>query len=122
MMRYHKLYVDDEGESHWQDVAVTLEERTFAPPAKAIEISQPETASRTMFLRLKAGWDEPIHPTPVAQKLICLAGTVRVTASDGEARIIGPGDVWLMQDKHGKGHHTVVTSEEDFVSVIIQLE
>jgi len=122
MMRYHKLYVDDEGESHWQDVAVTLEERTFAPPAKAIEISQPETASRTMFLRLKAGWDEPIHPTPVAQKLICLAGSVRVTASDGEARIIGPGDVWLMQDKHGKGHHTVVTSEEDFVSVIIQLE
>ena len=122
MMRYHKLYVDDVGESHWQDVAVTLEERTFAPPAKAIEISQPETASRTMFLRLKAGWDEPIHPTPVAQKLICLAGTVRVTASDGEARIIGPGDVWLMQDKHGKGHHTVVTSEEDFVSVIIQLE
>lgn len=122
MMNYHKLYVDDKGESHWQDVAVTLEERTFAPPAKAIEISQPETATRTMFLRLKSGWDEPIHPTPVAQKLICLAGTVRVTASDGEARIIGPGDVWHMQDRHGKGHHTVVTSREDFESVIIQLE
>jgi len=122
MMKYHKLYVDDGGESHWQDVDVALEERTFAPPAKAIEISQPETATRTMFLRLKAGWDEPIHPTPVAQKLVCLAGTVRVTASDGEARDIGPGDVWHMEDKHGQGHHTMVTSDVDFEAVIIQFE
>jgi len=122
MMNYHKLYVDDGGESHWQDVAVMLEERSFAPPAKSIEISQPETATRTMFLRLKAGWDEPIHPTPLAQKLICLAGTVRVTASDGEAREIGPGDVWHMEDRHGKGHHTMVTSDVDFEAVIIQFE
>ncbi len=122
MMTFHKLYVDESGESHWEDVTVTLEERVFAPPAKAIAVSQPEAAKRTMFLRLKAGWDEPIHPTPVAQKLICLAGMVRVTASDGEARDIGPGDVWHMQDKHGKGHHTVVTSDVDFEAVIIQFE
>ncbi|WP_254696891.1 cupin [Octadecabacter sp. SW4] len=121
-MRFHRLYSDAQGESHWQDVDVELRERTFAPPAKAIEISTPETARQTMFLRLRAGWDEPIHPTPVAQKLVCLAGSVRVTASDGAFRDIGPGDVWHMEDKHGKGHHTVVTSDEDFLSVIIQHE
>lgn len=121
-MRFHKLFADEAGESHWEDVEVTLRERNFAPPAQAIEISEPEPAARTMFLRLRSGWNEPIHPTPVAQKLICLAGTVRVTASDGEAREIGPGDVWHMQDKHGKGHHTMVTSDEDFESVIIQYE
>ena len=27
---------------------------------------------------------------------------MRVTASDGEFRDIGPGDVWHMEDKHGK--------------------
>lgn len=101
---------------------VVLEEKSFAPPAKAIEISEPEPVRRTMFLRLKAGWDEPIHPTPVAQRLVCLAGTVRVTASDGEPRDIGPGDVWHMEDKQGKEHHTVVTSAEDFESVIVQYE
>lgn len=121
-VRFHRLYSDAQGESHWQDVDVTLEEKTFAPPANAIEISAPETVKTTLFLRLKAGWDEPVHPTPVAQKLVCLAGTVRVTASDGEARLIGPGDVWHMEDKHGKGHHTAVTGDEDFLAVIIQYE
>ncbi len=121
-MRFHKLYADDEGESHWDTVDVALEERSFAPPAKAIEISEPEPAKQTLFLRLPPGWDEPIHPTPVAQKLVCLAGSIRVTASDGEFRDIGPGDVWHMEDKHGKGHHTMVISDEDFLSVIVQLE
>ncbi|MDA3858247.1 MAG: cupin [Roseovarius sp.] len=121
-MKFHKLYSDADGESHWEDIDVTLEERSFAPPAQDIEISEPEAVKQTMFLRLRAGWNEPIHPTPVAQKLICLAGTVRVTASDGEARDIGPGDIWHMEDKHGKGHHTMVTSKEDFESVIIQYE
>ncbi len=121
-MRIHRLYSDADGDSHWQDVDVDMTERTFAPPARAIEISTPDPVKQMMFLKLRAGWDEPTHPTPVAQKLICLAGSVRVTASDGEVRDIGPGDVWHMEDKHGKGHHTVVTSDEDFLSVIIQYE
>lgn len=121
-MKFHKLFCDADGESHWADVEITLAARSFAPPAQDIEISEPERVKQTMFLRLRSGWNEPIHPTPVAQKLICLAGTVKVTASDGEVRDIGPGDVWHMEDKFGKGHHTTVTSEEDFESVIIQYE
>lgn len=120
-MKYYRLYADAAGESHWSDVTVALDEREFAPPAEKIEISEPEKAVQTMFLRLRAGWDEPIHPTPIAQKLICLAGQVSVTASDGDMRVIGPGDVWHMEDTHGKGHHTVVTSPGDFESVIVQL-
>lgn len=121
-MKYAHLFADAQGESRWCDVDVALQERSFAPPAKAIEVSQAETVERMLFLRLRAGWDEPIHPTPVAQRLICLRGSVRVTASDGTTRDIGPGDVWQMEDKHGKGHHTVVTSDEDFEAVIVQFE
>ncbi|MFT7146646.1 MAG: hypothetical protein ACJASZ_001524 [Yoonia sp.] len=121
-IKFHKLYCDADGESHWENIDVTLVAHCFAPPAQDIEISEPEPVKKTMFLRLRSGWNEPIHPTPVAQKLVCLAGTVRVTASDGEARDIGPGAVWHMEDKFGKGHHTMVTSDEDFESVIIQYE
>ena len=121
-MKFQKLYCDAEGESHWEDVEVTLEEREFAPPARAIEISEPEAVTQTLFLRLQAGWSEPIHPTPIPQKLICLRGKVRVTASDGEFRDIGRGDVWHMEDTHGKGHHTAVTSHEDFECVIVQYQ
>ena len=105
-MKFHKLFCDPDGESHWVDVDVTLTERRFAPPAEKIEISDPEPVRNMMFLRLKAGWNEPVHPTPVTQKLVCLQGAVKVTASDGDTREIGPGDVWHMEDKSGKGHHT----------------
>ncbi|WP_299847028.1 cupin [uncultured Roseovarius sp.] len=121
-MRYYRLFADHVGESHWKNVDVTLRERVFAPPAKQIEISEPEAATQTMFLRLRSGWDEPIHPTPVRQKLVCLTGSVEVTASDGDTRIIARGDVWHMEDHTGKGHHTKVTSEEDFEAVIIQFD
>lgn len=120
-MHYHKLYADSEGESHWDLVEVALEERSFAPPAKAIEISDPEATKQLIFLRLAPGWNEPAHPTPVAQKLVCLSGIVRVTASDGQYRDIGPGHVWHMEDTHGKGHHTKVIGSEEFRAVIVQL-
>lgn len=119
-MQYHKLYSDKAGESHWEDVEITLQERSFAPPARNIEISEPENVGRFMFLRLPAGWDEPVHPTPVRQKLVCLSGKILVTASDGEAREIAKGDVWHMEDLSGKGHHTRVIGQEDFEAAIIQ--
>jgi hypothetical protein len=121
-MQYHRLFADANGESHWDTVTVTLAERTFAPPAQAIEISDPERTTQSMFLRLRAGWNEPIHPTPVRQTLICLAGRAEVTASDGEMRSIGKGDVWRMEDKHGKGHHTKVVSDGDFECLIVQYD
>jgi hypothetical protein len=119
-MQYFHLHVDQDGESHWRDVDVPLQEREFAPPAKSIEVSDAAPASQTFFLRLRAGWNEPTHPTPVAQWLICRQGQVRVTASDGDSRVIGPGDVWMMEDTHGKGHHTQVISEDDFECVMVQ--
>ena len=119
-MHYHHLYADEAGESRWRTVDVALSERSFAPPAGAIEISDGQAARGMLFLRLRAGWNEPVHPTPVAQTLICLRGRARVTASDGEAREIGPGDVWMMEDTHGTGHHTEVVSDDDFECVIVQ--
>lgn len=75
-----------------------------------------------MFLKLPTGWNEPVHPTPQKQALICLAGAVCVTASDREAREIGPGDVWIMEDLTGKGHHTRVISDDDFNAIIVQYD
>lgn len=119
-MKVHHLYADAAGESHWRDVEVALEERSFAPPAEKILVSEAEPAAAFVFLTLQAGWNEPTHPTPRAQTLICLAGAVRVTASDGEAREIAKGDVWRMEDLTGKGHHTEVVGEEDFEAAIVQ--
>ena len=61
-MRYYHLYADDAGESHWRNVEVVLKERTFAPPAQGIHVSEPESVTSMMFLELPAGWNEPVHP------------------------------------------------------------
>ncbi|MEM9755043.1 MAG: cupin [Pseudomonadota bacterium] len=119
-MQINHLYVDGDGESHWRTTVPTLTERSFAPPASDIHISDAEPVRALVFLRLAAGWNEPIHPTPKRQTLICLAGAVKVTTSDGEARVIGPGDVWRMEDTHGRGHHTQVVSREDFEAAVVQ--
>lgn len=121
-MRYHHLFSDETGESHWRDVDVALHERSFAPPARNILISEAEPARAMVFLSLEAGWNEPMHPSPIRQTLICVAGAVRVTASDGEIREIGRGDIWRMEDLGGKGHHTQVISDEDFEAVIVQFD
>lgn len=121
-MKYHHLFTDAEGESHWRDVEVALTEQTFAPPAKGILVSPAELAKATLFLTLPAGWNEPIHPTPKRQFFICLSGAVLVTARDGEARRIGPGDVWRMEDRCGKGHRTTVLGEEACTAVMVQFD
>jgi hypothetical protein len=73
-----------------------------------------------MFLRLHAVWSEPNHPTPRSQTPILLAGPVLVTASDGETPEIRIGHAWLMDDVHGKGHHTHVLGVADFDAVLGQ--
>jgi hypothetical protein len=122
LLQYHHLYADDAGQSRWRNVEVVLKERTFAPPARGIHLSEPESVERMMFLRLSAGWNEAVHPSPKRQMLVCLAGIIRVTASDGDAREIGPGDLWLMEDLSGKGHHTCVIGDDDFEALVVQYE
>ena len=48
-----------------------------------------------------------------------LSGTVEVTASEGEARRLGPGSLLLLEDTHGRGHSTRVI--EDAVMLVAQL-
>jgi len=121
-MWFHHLYADESGESHWRKVELVLQERTFAPPAQGIFISEPEATKALVFLSLKSGWNEPSHRTPKRQILICLAGAVRVTASDGEARDIRRGDVWRMEDITGKGHRSCVSSDVDFEAVMVEFD
>src|SRR5208282_3288462 len=44
------------------------------------------------------------HPAPRRQYIINLDAGVEITASDGEARKIGAGEVILVEDVSGKGH------------------
>ena len=100
-----------DGESRFKERETTFAERSFAPPAAPFALSEPEPAKALTFVSLPAGWDD-----------VGIAGTVRVTTSDGAARDIGPGDVWRMEDTRGKGHHTCVVGDAPYLAAIVQHE
>jgi quercetin dioxygenase-like cupin family protein len=98
-MRIHNLYVDANGETHFRDIEVTwVEERNFS------KISAQQPATGIIFRETSPDYDLDWHPAPRRQYIINLDGAVQITASDGEARTIGAGEVLLVEDTSGKGH------------------
>jgi quercetin dioxygenase-like cupin family protein len=98
-MKIHRLWVDEKGESHFQDVAVRFEEST-----RSGRVSTRLPATGIIFREVPPDYDLDWHPAPRRQYIINLDGGVQITASDGESRIIKAGEVLLVEDTHGKGH------------------
>jgi len=98
-MRIHNLYVDANGETHFRDIEVEwVEERHFS------KLSARLPATGIIFRETSADYDLDWHPAPRRQYIINLDGGVKITASDGESRVIGAGEVLLVEDTGGKGH------------------
>jgi quercetin dioxygenase-like cupin family protein len=98
-MRIHNIYVDDAGETHWRDVDVEwVEERNGSKLSKRLP------ATGIIFRETGGEYDLSWHPAPRRQYIINLDGGVQITASDGEVRQIGAGEVILVEDVRGKGH------------------
>ncbi|HEY3869172.1 MAG TPA: hypothetical protein VGM10_12510 [Actinocrinis sp.] len=121
-IRVTRLYADAEGVSHFADVELATEPAAFAPPAPPVDVTEPRPASRTLFLRMPAGWFGEPHPVPAEQLMILLAGRAEVRTGDGETRVFGAGDAVLAQDTTGAGHVTRALGEpgEEVVIAVTQ--
>ncbi len=100
-MRIHNLYVDDKGETHFRDIEVEWGEQT---PSGRLSKRLPATG--IIFRQVQPSYDLDWHPAPRRQYIINLDAGVRITASDGESRVIGAGEVILVEDVKGKGHRS----------------
>ncbi len=85
------LYVDNNGESQFEDVEVEFKEST-----RAGRLSARLSAIGIMFREVPPDYDLDWHPAPRRQYIINLDADVQLTASDGETRRIGPGEVILV--------------------------
>ena len=121
MNSYIRLYADDEGESHFEDVELAFEETDFVPPAPPVLISSFEPASQYAFELVQPGWHGDWHPAPGRVLAIYLSGEGEIEASDGEIRAIRPGTILLAEDTTGKGHVSRVTSSEEMLVAILAL-
>lgn len=121
MITYTRLYSDDQGESHFEDVEIDLALTDYAPPAPPLGLSSFTPSTQFGFMNAPAGWSSDWHPTTARNIFFVLSGEWEVTASDGEARRFGTGSVLLVEDTTGKGHSSRVVSENDSLAAMVQL-
>ena len=98
-MKIHHLYVDQKGESHFEDMEVP-----YTESGRAGRLSARLPATGIIFREVQPDYDLDWHPAPRRQYIINLDAGVKITASDGESRVIGVGEVILVEDITGKGH------------------
>ena len=112
--KYVRLYADERGESHFEDLEMALLPVDFAPPAAPLNIAQFRPTAQSIWVGAPPGWagDAP-HPSPHRQIFCALQGEYEVTASDGCVRRFPVGSVLLLEDDWGKGHSSRITSQED---------
>ncbi|HLT18975.1 MAG TPA: hypothetical protein VKZ96_05915, partial [Thermomicrobiales bacterium] len=115
-MRYFRIYADENGESHFEDVDIELEEQN--PQS---ELSRLYPAIGVIFRRTPADQFIDWHPAPRRQFVVTLSGEAEIEASDGEVRRIGPGTIMLAEDVTGKGHITRGIGTEERLSLFIPL-
>lgn len=116
-MRIHNIYVDAEGETHFRDVEVEWVQDT--PGGK---LSKRQPATGVIFRQTSGDYDLDWHPAPRRQYIVNLDAGVEITASDGEKRVIGAGEVLLVEDVTGKGHLSKAVSAQIRHSIFIPIE
>ena len=121
MITYTRLYANDDGESHFEDVEIDLNLTQYAPPAPPLSLSSPTPATQFGFMNAPADWSSDWHPTAVRNLFFVMTGEWEVTASDGESRRFGSGSALLVEDTTGKGHLSRVISEMDSLTAMVQL-
>lgn len=121
--KYIRLYADDTGESHFEDLEIELAPGDFAPPAAPLNVAPFLPAVDSLLVGAPTDWSgETPHPTPRRQVFCTLRGEVEVTASDGNVRSLSPGDIIVLEDTWGKGHSTRVISQDDAVFFVTPLK
>ena len=114
IVNYVRLYTDDEGESHFEDLELELPSVEFAPPAGPLNVAPFLPVERSQLVGFPVGWaGEAYHPVPGRQVFCALQGEFHVTASDGTSRSFPVGSILLLEDTWGKGHSTRLTGESE---------
>ena len=118
--KYVRIYTDEAGESHFEDLETELIFMDFAPPAAPLPIAPFLASAEIQWLGVPLEWEGDV-PHPVANRSVFVTtqGEYEVTASDGDVRRFPAGAAFLLEDTWGKGHRTAVTSDVDAVILVI---
>ena len=87
-MRIHNIYADENGETHFRDIDIEMSEMGADGAT-----SERLPAIGIYFRTTPADWFFDWHPATHWQYVIKLDAPNQITASDGETRIVGVGEI-----------------------------
>ena len=113
---YTRLFVDEYGESRFEDLATDLQPG-FSPPGVATPaFSAPflTTDATCFWIGVPGNWKEDWpHTAPRRMILITTQGEYELTASTGMVRRFPIGSVVIIEDTSGAGHLFTVVGSKD---------
>jgi quercetin dioxygenase-like cupin family protein len=115
-----RVYTGDDGQSHLEEVALSLQ--PFVDTEGAYGEGTPlQHATGITFRVAPPGYVLQWHCAPRRQYTITLSGEAEIEVGDGTVKRIGPGDVILAEDLTGQGHITRVVGDQPRFSVVVPL-
>ena len=116
-MRIHNIYADASGETHFRDIEVE-----WVDEVRGGKLSRRFPATGIIFRQTGYDYDLNWHSAPRRQYIINLDAGVKITASDGETRVIGAGEVLLAEDTTGKGHLSQAINKQLRHSIYVPID
>lgn len=120
--RYVRLYTDNFGDTHFEDLEVPLASQEFSPATPPLNLAQFLPVSGTVWIGAPGDWGGDVpHTAPQRQIFCTVEGEYEVTASDGEVRCFPAGSILLIEDTTGKGHQTSITYDRGALILAINI-
>ncbi len=116
-MKITRIYSDAQGESHFEEVNVALEDAGTIG-----RLSEPLPVTSMVFRENEPGYDYGWHTAPRRQYIVLLDGEIEIEISTGEKRRFAGGEILLVEDVTGKGHRTRHTRPHLRRSLFLPLE
>jgi hypothetical protein len=116
-MKLVRIYTGDDGQSHFEDVEIELDDR--GPMGR---LSGLWPGKGVMFREVDGDYDLGFHNAPRRQLVVNLTGSVDIEVGDGTVRRIGPGEILLAEDTTGQGHISRAVDSEPRSCLFLSLD
>ena len=112
-MKFQRIYADAQGASHFEEVELDFSADEFVPGKPAFGVTPAYAVAGAVFAKVPLDWDGGWHPTPRRQFVVILSGALDIRTCDDEVRRFTQGNVFLLEDTIGEGHHTTMMGETE---------
>ena len=112
-----RLYTGSDGESHFEDMKVPLEDRGGRG-----RMSELMKATGAIFRETDGDYNLDWHTAPRRQLVVNLKGEVEIEIGDGTKRRFGPGDIFLAEDTTGRGHISRAVNNQPREMIFVTLD